>query len=131
MLLSIYLHEDIINEKYISVALVLLLQTTNIFQTELVTPQTNCLVANGDPTFSQQVFDISMAEIESMIEPNGRLNDFRRKSVTLVQCGWSFHPTITLYRQLTCQYPLDCSDKHFCGRIVFILVVVQRWLRFC
>jgi hypothetical protein len=37
-----------------------------------------------------------MAEIESMIESNCVLNDFRRKSVTLVHRGWSFHPTITL-----------------------------------
>ena len=40
--------------------------------------------------------EVSMAEIESMIEPNGVLNDFRRISVTLVHRGWSFHPTITL-----------------------------------
>ena len=77
MLLSINLHEDLINEKCISIALVLLLQTPNIFQTELIAPQTNCLIANGDSTFSQQIFYISMAEIESMIEPDGVLNDFR------------------------------------------------------
>ena len=96
MLLTINLQEDLINEECISISLVLLLSTTNIFQTELIAPQTNCLIANGDSTFSQQVFDISMAEIESMIEPNCVLNDFRRKSVTLVHRRWSFHPTITL-----------------------------------
>ncbi len=53
---------------------------------------------------SKQIFDISMAEIKAMIEPYSILNDFRRKSVTLVHRGWSFHPTITLYHQLTCQY---------------------------
>ena len=96
MLLTINLHEDLINEKCISVSLVLLFQTTNIFQTELIAPQTNCLIANGDSTFSQQIFDISMTEIESMIEPNCVLDDFRWKSVTLVHRSWSFHPTITL-----------------------------------
>jgi len=41
----------------------------------------------GDSALSQQIIDISMTEIESMIEPNRVLNDFRWKSVTLVHRG--------------------------------------------
>ncbi len=55
MLLAVYHHKDLIDDKCISVSVVLLLQTTNIFQTELFAPQTNCLIDNGDSTFSQQL----------------------------------------------------------------------------
>ena len=52
MLFTINLHKNFINEKCISVSLVLLLQTTNIFQSELIAPQANRLIANGDSSFS-------------------------------------------------------------------------------
>ena len=54
------------------------------------------MLPNGWLFPGQNPVNISMTEIESMIEPNCVLNDFRRKSVTFVHRGWSFHPTITL-----------------------------------
>ena len=48
----------------------------------------------------QQILNITVAEIEYVIEPYGITHDIRWKSVTL----GSVHPEIILYRELTCQY---------------------------
>ena len=48
----------------------------------------------------QQILNITVAEIESVIEPDGITDDIRWESVTLV----NIHPEIILYRELTCQY---------------------------
>jgi len=39
-----------------------------------------------------------------MVEPNGILNDGRRKSVAFVEVGWLIHPGIVTQTHLTCQY---------------------------
>ncbi len=51
---------------------------------KLVAPQPDRFIADDNPSFSQQIFDISMTEIDSMIEPDGVLNNIRRKSVAFV-----------------------------------------------
>lgn len=45
-----------------------------------------------------------MAEIEPVVEPYGMLDDGRWESVASVHC-WSIHAAITLYCELSCQYP--------------------------
>ena len=39
---------------------------------------------DSDATFGQQILDISMAEIESVVEPDGVGNDMGSESVALV-----------------------------------------------
>jgi hypothetical protein len=51
---------------------------------ELDTPETDCLSADGDASFSEEIFDIPMAEIETTIEPDSVRNDIGRKSVTFI-----------------------------------------------
>jgi hypothetical protein len=46
-----------------------------------------------------------MAEIESIVEPYGVLDDDRWKSVSFVDI-LSFHSAIVTELQLTCQYPM-------------------------
>ena len=57
-------------------------------------------IADGNVPLCQQTLNITVAEIESVIEPYGITNGIRWKSVTLV----SILPEIILYRELTCQY---------------------------
>ena len=45
-----------------------------------------------------------MAEIESIVEPYCVLNDFRRKTISLINIC-IIHPAIVAEEQLTCQYP--------------------------
>ena len=41
-------------------------------------------MAYGNAALCQQIFDVPVAEIESMIEPNSILIDFRGKPIPLV-----------------------------------------------
>jgi hypothetical protein len=84
MLFAIDLYKDFINVECIAVASMLAFQSACINGAELDTPETDCLSADGDATFSEEVFDISMAEIDSIVEPDSIGNDVGREAVALV-----------------------------------------------
>jgi len=56
----------------------------SVYSTEFDTPQANRFAADGDAPFGEQVFYISMTEIEAKIEPDSIGNDVWRKSVAFV-----------------------------------------------
>ena len=60
------------------------LQSFGILRSKLVAPQTNRFIANNNSPLCHQIFDISMAEVKSMIEPHGILNYLCRKPVAFV-----------------------------------------------
>ena len=66
-------------------------------------PRANGFVADGDSTFSQEIFYISMTEIESVIEPDCITDDFRRESVAFV----CIHRRIISFRRVTLAIPLQ------------------------
>ena len=49
--------------------------------------------ANGDSAFGQQIFDIPIAKIEMIVEPNGMADDVWRESVAFI----SIHGLIIRY----------------------------------
>lgn len=69
----------------VTVAAVLAPQSMRVMGPELVAPEAGRLVGDEDPSPSQEVLDVSMADIEAVIEPNGVLDDLRRKSVPPVE----------------------------------------------
>jgi len=79
--------EYLVDEERVAEPGVFALQPFRKQRTELVAPQSNRFVTHVDAAFSEQVFDVSMAEIEPMVEPDGSLNDHRRKPVALVEIG--------------------------------------------
>ena len=70
MLFTIDLHENFIDEKCVAVSLVLSLQASGVFGSKLDTPESNGFVGDRDATFSQEIFNIAMAEVESIIQPD-------------------------------------------------------------
>jgi len=50
-----------------------------------------------------------MAQIESIIQPDRVLNDFRRESIAFVWIVSNFHPYIIAQLKLIWQYPWRCS----------------------
>ena len=48
------------------------------------TPQSDGLMADGDASLSQKVFNITMAEIESVVEPKCVADDLRWEPMALV-----------------------------------------------
>ncbi len=64
------MQEDFVNEEGIAVALALPLQSSGKFDTEFDTPEANCFIADSDTAFCQKIFNITMAQIESVVEPD-------------------------------------------------------------
>ena len=79
MLRTVNLHKDFVNEKCISVALLLNSQSSGEFWSELFAPEPDRFVAYSDAPLRKQILNILVTEIESVVEPSCVLNDFRRK----------------------------------------------------
>ena len=62
----------------------LLPQIASIGRTELQTPISNCLVRNDDASLSKQLFDISKAQREPMLQPDGMADDFCWKTMAAI-----------------------------------------------
>jgi hypothetical protein len=84
MLLAIDLYEDFVNEERVAIASVLSFQAASIDSPELDTPKADRFTADRDTAFGENVFDISMAEIESIVEPDSIGNDIRREAMAFV-----------------------------------------------
>ena len=81
---TVDLYEHFINVEGIAVSSVLSLQSSSIYSSEFDAPQPDGFVADGDATFSEQVFNIPMTQIESIVEPNRIANDIWRESVSFI-----------------------------------------------
>jgi hypothetical protein len=102
MLLAVYLYEDFIDKEGVTVAAVLSLLAAGINSSELDAepapwaqrvpwvPEPDGLAADSDASFSEQIFDIPAAEIETVVEPDSVGNDIGWESVAFV----SSHPAI-------------------------------------
>ena len=84
MLLAIDLHEDFIDVECVAVALVSALQSTGVIGPKLDAPESDGLMADCDTTFGQDIFDITVAQIESVVEPDSMTDDIWRKSMANV-----------------------------------------------
>jgi hypothetical protein len=90
MLHAVHLHEDFVDEKSIAVSPVLPLQTYGVQCAEFYAPEADLFAAHGCATFGEQILDISVAQAEPVVEPDGVGNDIGRESVSFV----SIHPPI-------------------------------------
>ena len=64
----------------------LALQSLCICGTKFDAPQTDGFIADYYSSLSEYVFDIPVAQIEAMVQPDGITDDFGRESVAFV-CG--------------------------------------------
>jgi len=88
MLFVINLYEDFIDVEGVTVTLMLSFQTAGIFCAEFDAPEADRFVRDGNASFSESIFDISMTHIESVIDPYRVADDFWRESVSLVSIHW-------------------------------------------
>jgi len=75
MLFAIDLHKDFIDVECITIAMVLALQTASIDGSEFYAPQANRFATDGDTSLGKEIFNVTMAQIESVVEPDGITND--------------------------------------------------------
>lgn len=68
-------------------------ESSGIYCSELDASEANGLVADCDPAFSQEILDIAVTEVESIVEPEGVADDIWRNSVTFVDIDRQILPT--------------------------------------
>ena len=84
MLLAVYLYEDFIDVESVAVTAVLALQATSINSSKLDAPEADRLPSDDDAPLCQKIFNIPMAEIKTVVEPNSIRNDIGRESVAFI-----------------------------------------------
>jgi len=84
VLLSVYLDKYLIKIKRIAKPAVLLLELTSISGSKLDTTQSDRLIADRDALFCQLVFDVTEAQIESVIDPDCVADDAGVKAISFV-----------------------------------------------
>jgi hypothetical protein len=75
MLLTVDLDEDFIDVEGVAVTSMFSLQPTSINSSEFDTPETNCFAADSDSSFGEEVFNIAMAQVETIVEPDSVRNE--------------------------------------------------------
>ncbi len=116
MLFAIDLHEDFIDVEGVAVSTMPPLQSSSVHSAEFDAPKADCFATDGNTPLSQKIFNISMAEIESIVEPYSVADDIWRESVTFV----CIHPSIlsisgSLLVTTVCMYSFTESSNF--GRI--------------
>ena len=86
MLLTFDLHEDLVDEEGIAVAPVFSFQASGEEGSEFDTPEPDGFPADNDASLSQEIFDISMAQVKAVVQPESIGNDIWRESVAFVSC---------------------------------------------
>ena len=66
-------------------------QLARIFWPKAVAPRSDRVIGNLDPTFRQEIFDVTVAEAEAVVQPNGVTANFRWKSMSMIVCCSVFH----------------------------------------
>ncbi len=74
----------------IAVASMLSFQSACINGSEFDAPQSDRFTADSDSKLSQQFFDMPMAKVEPVVQPNGVTDDIWRESVSFI----CIHPSI-------------------------------------
>ena len=92
VLLTPNVHEEFIQVPGIAQPTLATLERTSVLGTELQTPQSDALVGDDDPPLCQEIFDISEAQAEAVVEPNGMADDLRREPVSAVAGCVAIHP---------------------------------------
>ena len=99
VLFALNFHEYFVYIESVTIALVISAQSLAEFGAELRAPKPDGLIAHRNTPLSQQILDISMTQIESVVEPNSVANYRRRESMAFV----SDHSRIIHRYLLTCQ----------------------------
>ena len=51
---------------------------------KMIDPSSDGFIGHGDPALSQEIFDVAKAQREADIQPDGLLNDHRRKAIAAI-----------------------------------------------
>jgi hypothetical protein len=106
LLLAVDSNEDFVQVPNIAKAALTPLQFSGIVRTELLTPESNRFIRDDDSAFGEKILDISEAQAETMVSPDGIADDFLegigdRNSET-GRSSWN--QSFSSLPKLTCQF---------------------------
>ncbi len=84
MLLTIDLHKYFVDVEGIAIATMLSLESAGVQGTKLDAPQADRIPSDDDAALGQEIFDVSVAEIESIVEPDNVGDDVWREPMALM-----------------------------------------------
>ena len=84
MLLAVDLDDNFIDIECIAIATVLSLQSSGKERAELDAPQSDCFTADSNTSLGEKIFNIAMAEVEAIVEPDCVRNDSWREAMPFV-----------------------------------------------
>ena len=92
MQLTVDLNENSIDVERVAVAIMPSLQSPGVDCSELDAPMSDRFASDNDASVCQEVFDITVAEIESIVEPDGVRNHFWRDAMAFICIHWPILP---------------------------------------
>ena len=75
--------ENLVNEERVAIAAMLSFQAAGIDSTELDSPEADCCADDSNTAFGQEILDISVTQVETIVEPDG-ITDDGGESMTFV-----------------------------------------------
>ena len=84
MLLAVDLDEDFIDIERIAIAAVLSLQSSGMERAELDASEADRFAADSNASFGEKIFNVAVAEVEAIVEPDSIGNSIRRESVPFI-----------------------------------------------
>jgi hypothetical protein len=84
VLFAIDLHEHFINEECVAVASVLELQSSSVYGSEFNAPKPDRFSADHAASLGQEVYNVAVTKVETVVQPDCVADDIGWKSVTLV-----------------------------------------------
>ncbi|MFT6051630.1 MAG: hypothetical protein ACI9B9_001273 [Halioglobus sp.] len=130
MLLTVDFDEDFIDVEGVTLTSMFSFHLTSINSSEFDTPEADCFAADGDSSFSEEVFNIAMAQVETIVEPDsvrnyvtwGAPSGNRYRLYVFISRFYQFrevnlavpYPDLiapkrhsSIKRKLTCKYPAE------------------------
>ena len=84
MLLAIDLYEDFIDVESVTVTTMFSFQSPSVQSAEFDAPEADRLSSDDDASLGEEIFDIPVAQIETIVEPDSVRDDIGRESVAFV-----------------------------------------------
>lgn len=127
LLLTLDIHEEFIQMPNVTQSALSSSESPGIFGPELPTPLSDGLVADYDPALCQEVFNVSEAQAESVVEPNGMTYDLRWESISAIAGCLRIHqPSLHVSPQLD-----NTAGSVGCGFLLYLpSVSLLGWLIF-
>ena len=88
---TLYFYEDLVQVPRVTKATLPTLQSPSVFRPELDAQKWDRFVTDRDASLSEQLFDVSNAHAESVVEPDGVADDSRWKSIAVVAWRIGLH----------------------------------------